>query len=72
MANNGVIRQAAAQPVELDLTRRHQPPSDCTCDGFHTDAADVSVSNATLHVLVEMERCPAERRALLRIIARRG
>lgn len=43
-------------------------PADCTCHGFHTDGADRDVTNATLVAIRDMETCPAERRALDRII----
>lgn len=44
---------------------------DCTCDGYHTDDADKDISVATLEVIKAMETCPAERRALARVIASR-
>lgn len=46
--------------------------SDCTCDGFHTDAVDPGISDRTLAVLIDMETCQAETRALTRIAAARS
>jgi len=44
--------------------------TDCTCNGEHTANAD-GISTADLRILRTMEECPAERRALTRIIAGR-
>lgn len=50
----------------------HLRPVDCTCaDGHHTDIVDRSISDATLDVLIDMETCAAERRALIRCRASR-
>lgn len=46
-------------------------PSDCICEGWHTDSVDESITTATLEILQRVENCPAERRALARIIASR-
>lgn len=40
---------------------------DCIGCEAHTDWVDASVSNDRLAVLIDMEPCPAERRALVRI-----
>jgi hypothetical protein len=45
-------------------------PADCTCTGWHTDDADLAVS--TLRILRDAEQCPAEQRALARIILAAG
>lgn len=50
----------------------HCPPLDCTCDGFHTDHVDVSIDDARLRILIDMEECPAERRALIRCLTARS
>lgn len=47
-------------------------PRDCTCNGYHTDYAGPELSTSTLEVLKQTEECPAERRALARIIAGRS
>lgn len=48
-------------------------PADCTCDGYHTDAAP-GIDTATLISLRDWPfevMCPAEKRALNRIIVTR-
>lgn len=50
---------------------RPDRPADCTCSGWHTDNAD-TLSDAVLQALIDMPgECPAERRALARILASR-
>lgn len=46
-------------------------PSDCTCTilpGHHTEAAP-GLTRSTLEALLACESCPAEQRALARLIA---
>ena len=50
------------------------PPPDCTCTGEvrdygHTQGAGPEISQSDLRIMAEMETCPAEKRALLRIAA---
>lgn len=47
----------------------HPRPADCTCHGFHTDAVDETFTIALVASILEAERCPAERRALARILS---
>lgn len=44
---------------------------DCTCHGFHTDDVDRGINDETIRVLIQMETCPVEKRALTRILASR-
>lgn len=51
--------------------RAEHKPLDCSCCGCHTDQVDRAIDNAVLIDMVALEQCPAERRALLRILASR-
>lgn len=50
-------------------------PADCVCDGLHTASVEDKIGNESLALLISMERqhgCPAEVRALTRILAARS
>jgi hypothetical protein len=56
-----------AAALACDENARHKP-GDCTCCGCHTDAVDPTISDYGLRVLIDTIDCPAERRALTRIL----
>jgi hypothetical protein len=51
--------------------QRHKP-ADCVCCGCHTDDVDRAIPDDHLRVMIRDERCPAERRALARILLSRA
>ncbi len=44
---------------------------DCTCSGWHCDDVDAGISTSTLGVMIRVEECPVERRALIRVQTQR-
>ena len=54
------------------LLEEYDRPDDCTCDGVHTSAVGREVPDMVLrHIIIDRSVCPAERRAIDRILTAR-
>lgn len=62
------LHRAAYEACQHNM--RHKP-ADCVCCGCHTDGVHEDIPTDHIRVWLGDERCPAERRALERIIASR-
>lgn len=51
--------------------RARDKPRDCVCCGCHTDEVHESIGDFHLTDMIDAAQCPAERRALERILASR-
>ena len=47
-------------------------PADCICCGCHTDQVDAGIPADHIKVMIGEEACPAEKRALARILLSRA
>lgn len=46
-------------------------PDDCTCGYPHEDGVESAIPDASIAILIDLADCPAEKRALRRILASR-